>query len=157
MKFAPPHIAWEEQDMKKVLVLNGPNINLIGVRETGIYGKESIDDINAQLMSRAKQAGLQMEIRQSNHEGLLIDWLQEARTEFDGVIINAGAYTHYSYAIRDAIATLGKPCIEVHFSNIHAREDFRHTSVISPVCAGVVAGFGKVSYFLALEGLQQMI
>ena len=143
--------------MKKVLVLNGPNINLIGVRETGIYGKEDISDINAQLQARAKQMGLYLEIRQSNHEGQLIDWLQEARLDFDGVILNAGAYTHYSYAIRDAIATIGKPCIEVHLSNVHAREPFRGTSVLSPVCAGVVAGFGKISYFLALDGLQQMI
>lgn len=143
--------------MKKVLVLNGPNLNLIGVRETGIYGKETIGDINAQLTAKAKQMGLQVDIRQSNHEGQLIDWLHEARTEFDGVILNAGAFTHYSYAIRDAIATISKPCIEVHFSNVHAREPFRGTSVLSPVCAGVVAGFGKVSYFLALDGLQQIL
>lgn len=143
--------------MKKILVLNGPNINFIGVRETGIYGKETIVDINEQLEARAKKLGVELEIRQSNHEGNLVDWLQEARESFNGVILNAGAFTHYSYAIRDAISTMAKPCVEVHFSNIQAREEFRHTSVIGPVCAGTVAGFGKMSYFLALEALIELI
>jgi len=143
--------------MKKILVLNGPNINLIGVRETGVYGKESIADINAGLTERAQKLGLSLEIRQSNHEGQLVDWLQEAREHFDGIILNAGALTHYSYALRDAITAAVKPCVEVHFSNIQAREEFRRTSVIAPVCVGSIAGFGKMSYVLALEALASML
>ena len=143
--------------MKKILVLNGPNLNLVGIREPGVYGKQSIDIINAGLREYAKELEVEIDIRQSNHEGQIIDWLHAAREEFDGIVLNAGAYTHYSYAIRDAIAAIGKPVIEVHLSNVHAREEFRHNSVISPVCIGVICGFGKNSYSLALKALADLL
>ncbi len=142
---------------KKVLIVNGPNINMIGERETGIYGKETIDDINRELMEFAGREGFYLEIYQSNSEGDIIDRLHSARHEFGGIVINAGAYSHYSYAIRDAIAAIKLPTIEVHLSNIFARDEFRATSVISPVCAGVISGFGKYSYTLALTGVLPMI
>lgn len=142
---------------KKLLVLHGPNINLTGLRETGVYGKETLSDINREIMERAEAAGLECEICQSNHEGELIDRLHAARGVFHGVIINAGAYTHYSYAIRDAISAITLPVVEVHFSNIHAREEFRHTSVLAPVCVGQICGFGKTSYFLAIEGIKNLL
>ncbi|MBC5787730.1 type II 3-dehydroquinate dehydratase [Clostridium facile] len=142
---------------KKIIVIHGPNINLIGVRETGIYGKESFQSINEQISAKAAELGLDCSIYQSNHEGDLIDTIQQAREQFDGVIINAGAYTHYSYAIRDAIAAIKIPCVEVHCSNIHAREEFRHNSVIAPVCVGQIAGFGKYSYILALYAIKELI
>ena len=143
--------------MLKMLVLNGPNLNLVGIREPGVYGKQSIDLINKGLQDYADELGVEIEIRQSNHEGQLIDWLHEAREAFDGVVLNAGAYTHYSYAIRDAISAIGKPVVEVHLSNVHARDEFRHTSVISPVCIGVICGFGRNSYHLALKSLVDLL
>ncbi len=143
--------------MKKILVLNGPNLNLVGIREPGVYGKQSIELINQGLLEYAKELEMELEIRQSNHEGQLIDWLHEAREEFDGVVLNAGAFTHYSYAIRDAISAIEKPVVEVHLSNVHAREEFRRTSVISPVCIGVICGFGKNSYHLALKALDDLL
>ena len=143
--------------MLKMLVLNGPNLNLVGIREPGVYGKQSIDLINKGLQDYANELGVEIEIRQSNHEGQLIDWLHEAREAFDGVVLNAGAYTHYSYAIRDAISAIGKPVVEVHLSNVHARDEFRHTSVISPVCIGVICGFGRNSYHLALKSLVDLL
>ena len=143
--------------MKKVLILHGPNINLVGEREPGIYGKESFADINREIEQWAQELGLSCEIYQSNSEGGLIDKLQEMRTECDGVVINAGAYTHYSYALRDAIASLVIPCVEVHFSNIHGRDEFRSKSVIAPVCVGQVSGFGKYSYRLAMLGLKPLL
>ena len=142
---------------KKLLVIHGPNINLTGLRETGIYGKDTLEDINREISARAEEAGLECEIFQSNHEGALIDKLHAARGVFDGVILNAGAYTHYSYAIRDAISAILLPVIEVHFSNIHARDEFRHTSVLAPVCVGQICGFGKHSYFLAIEGMKHLL
>ncbi len=142
---------------KKVLVLNGPNINLTGLRETGVYGKQTLEDINLAIRSSAVQLGINCEFYQSNSEGDLIDKIHTVRADYDGCIINAGAYTHYSYAIRDAISAVQKPFIEVHMSNIHAREEFRHTSVIAPVCAGQIAGFGKMSYILALSALKELI
>ena len=142
---------------KKILVLNGPNINLTGIRETGVYGKETLDDINLAIRSAAEQLGLECAFFQSNHEGILIDKIHMVRTNFEGCVINAGAYTHYSYAIRDAIAAAQKPFIEVHMSNVYTREEFRHTSVIAPVCAGQIAGFGKMSYILALSALKELI
>lgn len=142
---------------KKLLVIHGPNINLTGLRETGIYGKESIGDINSEILSYAAAAGFECEIFQSNHEGGIIDKLHEARTACDGVVLNAGAFTHYSYAIRDAISTIIIPVIEVHFSNIHAREEFRRVSVLAPVCAGQVCGFGKYSYMLAIDGMKNLL
>ena len=137
--------------IKKILVIHGPNLNLLGEREPGIYGSTGIDELNKNIIARAKEQGLECEIFQSNHEGAIIDKLHAARLKFDGVIINAGAYTHYSYALRDCIASLGIPTVEVHMSNIAAREEFRHTSVIAPVCAGQIAGFGYLSYILAAE------
>lgn len=144
-------------DMKKILVLLGPNLNMVGVREKGIYGEETATSISEQILANAKSAGYEAEIYQSNHEGDLIDKIHAAKGNFDGVIINAGALTHYSYALRDAIACVKLPFIEVHMSNIHARDEFRHTSVIAPVCAGQIAGFGKNSYFLAISALKDLM
>ena len=143
--------------MKKILVIHGPNLNLLGERETNIYGRETIGSINLQIAQRAESRGLSCEIFQSNSEGALIDKLHEARKTCDGVVINAGAYTHYSYAIRDAISSIKIPVVEVHCSNIHAREEFRHKSVISAVCAGSVIGFGKNSYLLAIAAIKDLI
>lgn len=142
---------------KKILVIQGPNINLIGERETTVYGNESIDKINDEIVEYAKKFNMDADIYQSNIEGELVTKIQQARKEYDGVIINAGAYTHYSIAIRDAIAAIKIPCIEVHFSNINAREEFRKVSVIAPVCAGSIIGFGKFSYLLAVKGIAEFI
>lgn len=130
---------------------------MVGVREKGIYGEETATSISEQILANAKSAGYEAEIYQSNHEGDLIDKIHAAKGNFDGVIINAGALTHYSYALRDAIACVKLPFIEVHMSNIHARDEFRHTSVIAPVCAGQIAGFGKNSYFLAISALKDLM
>lgn len=143
--------------VKKVLVLLGPNLNMVGIREKGIYGDETAESINLQILDYAKQLGLDCDIYQSNHEGDLIDRIHGAREHYSGVVINAGALAHYSYALRDAIASVCIPFIEVHMSNIYAREEFRHTSVISAVCVGQIAGFGKNSYFLALSALKGLI
>lgn len=142
--------------IKKILVIHGPNLNLLGEREPGIYGNMGIDMLNQNIIDRAKDQGLQCEIFQSNHEGAIIDKLHAARLEFDGIIINAGAYTHYSYAIRDAIAAIKIPCIEVHISNVFARDSFRANSVIAPVCKGSISGFGFGSYFLAIQALSEL-
>lgn len=141
---------------KNVLVILGPNINLTGEREPSVYGDESYAEINKEILSCAQSLGLVCMIFQSNHEGDIIDKIQEARKECDGIIINPGAFTHYSYAIRDAIASVKVPCIEVHMSNIYGREDFRQKSVIAPVCQGHIAGFGKNGYYLAMHGLIEM-
>lgn len=142
---------------RRVLVLHGPNLNLLGERETGIYGKETVESINALIIDRAAELNIDCEIFQSNSEGELVDHIHVARGKFDGIIINAAAYTHYSIAIRDAIAAVRVPTVEVHMSNIYAREEFRHHSVIAPVCAGQIAGFGKYSYILALHGLKDLL
>lgn len=142
--------------MNRILVIHGPNLNLLGEREPGVYGSSGIDELNAGIIEHAMAENLECEIFQSNHEGAIIDKLHEARKEFDGVIINAGAYTHYSYAIRDAIAAIKIPCIEVHISNVDAREEFRANSVIAPVCKGSIAGFGFLSYYLAVRALAEM-
>ncbi len=142
--------------MKKILVIHGPNLNLLGEREPGVYGNTTFEQLNAEILRRAERLGMECEIFQSNHEGAIIDRLHEARKIFDGVIINAGAYTHYSYAIHDAIHDIRIPVIEVHISNIHAREGFRSQSVISPVCAGSIIGFGVRSYYLALDAMAEM-
>lgn len=142
---------------KAILIVNGPNINLTGDRESLIYGDVPYAKMNEQITAICQKNGLECEIYQSNHEGEIIDKLQSARGEFDGIVINAGAYTHYSYAIRDVIAAIKIPCIEVHISNIYAREEFRHKSVIAPVCAGHIAGFGANGYLLAVRGLIKML
>ena len=143
--------------MKKILVLLGPNLNMIGRREPAIYGDETAADIEKQIVEQAEKAGLFCEVFQSNWEGALIDKIHEASVSFDGIIINAGALTHYSIAIRDAIASVNLPCVEVHMSNIFAREEFRRCSVISEVCVGQITGFGKNVYFLAIEALKDLI
>lgn len=143
--------------MKKILVLLGPNLNMVGIRERGIYGSESADTVAAQITEWASESSFKADIFQSNHEGDLIDKIHAAKDEYDGCIINAGALTHYSYALRDAIASVKVPFVEVHMSNIHAREEFRHTSVITAVCAGQIAGFGKNSYYLAVQALKELI
>lgn len=142
---------------KKVLILFGPNLNFVGIREKGVYGDETAESINAQIQDAAGKLGYECDVFQSNHEGDLIDKIQSARGVYDGVIINAGALTHYSYALRDAISSVRIPFIETHMSNIYAREEFRHTSVISAVCAGQISGFGKTSYFLALAALKDLM
>lgn len=142
---------------KRVLVLLGPNLNMVGIREKGVYGDESAESIEEQIRAKAESMGYVCDIFQSNWEGALIDKIHKARERYDGVVLNAGALTHYSYSLRDAIASVKIPFVETHMSNIHAREEFRHTSVIAPVCAGQISGFGKVSYFLALEALQSLM
>lgn len=137
--------------MKKVLVILGPNLNMVGIREKGIYGTEAAESINNDILSKAKSLSIDCEIYQSNHEGDIIDKIHSSYGKIDGIIINAGALTHYSYALRDAIASVSIPTIEVHMSNVHSRDEFRHVSVISAVCKGVIAGFGKNVYMLALE------
>ncbi|MBQ1648933.1 MAG: type II 3-dehydroquinate dehydratase [Bacteroidales bacterium] len=137
--------------MKKILVLHGPNLNLLGTREPEIYGRLTMEDINGRMEERAKRAGVGIDFFQSNHEGALVDAIQQARGKYEFIILNAAAYTHYSIAIRDAIGAVDVPVIEVHLSNIHKREEFRHHSVISPVVMGQVAGLGLESYLAALE------
>lgn len=139
--------------MDKILVIHGPNLNLLGEREPGVYGTDTFESINDEIVAHALGYGMHCEVFQSNHEGEIIDELHLARKKFDGVILNAGAYTHYSYAIRDAIAAIKIPVVEVHLSNIHARDEFREKSVIAPVCAGQICGFGKYSYLLAVDAL----
>lgn len=141
--------------MKKVLVILGPNLNMVGVREKGVYGTETAESINQQILEKAKSLDFECDIFQSNHEGDLIDKIHSALGVYDGVVINAGALTHYSYALRDAIASVNIPFVEVHMSNIHKREEFRHHSVIAPVCVGQIAGLGKLVYFLGLEALKE--
>jgi len=138
---------------KRFLVVSGPNLNLLGTRKISIYGEGSLDDIHKGLQQRAEELNVTVECKQFNSEGAIIDCLQEAPGRFDGVIINAGALAHYSYALRSAIGAMLLPCVEVFISNVHAREEFRHKSVIAPVCVGVIAGFGKKSYLLALDAL----
>lgn len=124
---------------------------MLGLREPGIYGSKSLGDIGDTLRERAKAADVEINFRQSNHEGELVSWIQEARGQFDYIVLNAGAYTHTSIALRDAISAAEVPTIEIHLSNIHARESFRHQSMIAPVCIGQIAGFGEDSYHLALD------
>ncbi len=138
---------------RKFLVISGPNLNLLGARKTSIYGRGSLEDIHQGLRKRAEELDVEVECRQFNSEGSIIDSLQSAPDTFEGVIINAGALAHYSYALRSAIGAMLLPCVEVYISNVHTREEFRHKSVIAPVCVGVIGGFGKNSYILALEAL----
>jgi len=137
--------------MARVLVIHGPNLNLLGRREPGIYGTVTLAEIDRQLQTLAAEIGCEIETFQSNHEGAILDRLHQAPGRYDAVVLNAGALTHYSIALRDAIAAIAVPVIEVHLSNVHARERFRHRSVIAPVVAGQIAGFGADSYLLGLR------
>jgi len=139
--------------MTAIHVLSGPNLNLLGRREPHIYGGTTLADIEKQLQDRATEARVGLTFRQSNHEGQLVDWIQEAGLAGAGVVLNAGAYTHTSVALRDAIAGSAATVVEVHLSNVHAREPFRHVSLIAPVCAGVICGFGAMSYLLGFDAL----
>lgn len=143
--------------MSTILVLHGPNLNLTGEREPHIYGPVTLAEIDSRLATRGAERGVEVRALQSNHEGALIDALHDARSWAQGALLNAGALTHYSYALRDAVAAVSYPVVEVHLSLPAAREPFRHTSVIAPVCRGQVAGFGPSSYLLALEGLLQIL
>ena len=135
----------------KILFLNGPNLNLLGQREPSVYGRETLADIEARVRERARQFDVAVEFRQSHLEGELVGWIQTARGVFDVIVLNAAAYTHTSIALRDAISAVNIPTIEIHLSNIHAREEFRHKSVIAAVCRGQICGFGAKSYLLGLE------
>jgi len=134
-----------------ILFLNGPNLNLLGQREPAVYGKTTLADIEAMVRERAARSKVGIDFRQSNIEGELVTWIQDAKGKFDVIVLNAAAYTHTSVAIRDAISAVGIPTIEIHLSNVHAREEFRHHSLIAPVCRGVICGFGANSYILGVE------
>ncbi|MCX8998873.1 type II 3-dehydroquinate dehydratase [Rhizobiaceae bacterium BDR2-2] len=142
--------------MKTVFVLNGPNLNMLGKREPGIYGGKTLKDIEADCVAAGRELGFSVDFRQSNHEGVLVDWLHEANDKALGVAINAGAYTHTSVALHDAIRAISIPVVEVHISNIHAREEFRHRSLIAPAAKGMICGFGPASYTLALSALKSI-
>ena len=148
--------SWSEVDYgvvteMKILFINGPNLNLLGQREPQIYGQFTLEQIEAKVQARASRIGVEIQFHQSNSEGALVDSIQQAHGNFDVIVINAAAYTHTSIAIRDALSAAGIPAIEIHLSNIHSREEFRHKSVIAPVCRGQIAGFGLNSYLLGLE------
>ena len=135
----------------KILFLNGPNLNLLGQREPEVYGWMTLAQIEAKVRQRAKKLGAKVDFRQSNMEGELVGWIQQAKGAFDVIVMNAAAYTHTSVALRDAIAAVGVPTVEIHLSNVHRREEFRHKSLIAPVCWGQIVGFGAYSYVLAVE------
>jgi len=135
----------------KILYLNGPNLNLLGQREPEVYGRATLAEIEAKVRARARKLKAVVDFRQTNQEGQLVSWVQEARGQWDVIVLNPAAYTHTSVALRDAIAAVGIPTIEIHLSNVHAREEFRHRSLIAPVCVGQILGFGADSYLLALE------
>lgn len=143
--------------MLRMLVLHGPNLNLLGTREQSIYGTQSLDGIDSALTKLSEELGVEVDIRQSNNEGELVSWIQEARSGYDGIIINPAAYTHTSIAIRDAIAAVGLPTVEVHLSNIHQREPFRQHSHVAGVSLGQISGLGPTGYLLALRGLHEHV
>ena len=149
----PHESGCEHINMLRILVVHGPNLNLLGTREQSIYGTMSLDMVDAAITRLAKELAVEVTQRQSNSEGELVTWIQEARTKYDGIIINPAAYTHTSVAIRDAIAAVDLPTVEVHLSNIHQREEFRHRSYIAAVALGQIAGLGPTGYLLALRGL----
>ena len=141
----------------KILVINGPNLNMLGIREPDHYGRETYSDLIRKVENYCAEKGVYCECFQSNHEGDLVDRIQQAYGTFDGIVINPGAYTHYSYAIRDAISSIGKPVIEVHMSDIYKREEFRHVSVIKDVCRESVLGHGKDSYIMAVDAIKKYL
>lgn len=143
--------------MIKISLIHGPNLNLLGMRETEIYGRDTYDEINRKIKQRAQQSGMEVRILQTNHEGEIVDAIQEARSWADAIIINPAALTHYSYAVRDALTAVRLPAIEVHLSNIHSREEFRRHSVISPVVVGQIVGLGSLGYLLALDAIQFIV
>ncbi|MCA1023004.1 MULTISPECIES: type II 3-dehydroquinate dehydratase [Halobacillus] len=140
-------------EKKKIYLLNGPNLNRLGIREPGTYGTGTLEDVVTLVSETAQKAGFEVEAYQSNHEGDLVDWIHQADASADGIIMNPAAYTHTSVALRDAVSSVSLPVIEIHISNVHAREAFRHTSMLAPVCAGQIVGFGMDGYRLAVEGL----
>lgn len=140
--------------MPSVLILNGPNLNLLGTRQPEVYGRTTLADIEARCHDHAEKIGFSVEFAQSNHEGALIDAIHAARGTHDGIILNAGAYTHTSIALMDALASVGLPAIELHLSNVHAREDFRHASYIAKVSLGIICGFGATGYVLAMDAIK---
>lgn len=141
----------------KILLINGANLNMLGIREPEKYGSTSLKEIENSVITRGKELGAEIDTYQSNIEGEIVDKIQQARGVYDGILINAGGYTHTSVVIRDAIAAVNIPTIEIHMTNIHSREDFRHTSLLSGVCRGIIAGFGENSYILGLEGLVKIL
>ena len=141
----------------KILFLNGPNLNLLGQREPQVYGKTTLADIESLVRKQAAARGVSLDFRQTNLEGELVGWIQGAKGQFDAIVLNAAAYTHTSVALRDAIAATGVPTVEIHLSNIHAREEFRHKSLIAAVCRGQIAGFGANSYLLGLDAAINII
>ncbi len=143
--------------MHKILVLHGANLNWLGRREPAIYGNYTLENVNEALQELAKELEIELKLMQTNWEGQLVDWIQQESSWAEGILINPGAFTHYSYSIRDAIAAVSLPAVEVHCSNIHARESFRHQSVIVPVCVGQISGFGLESYLLGLRALHRHI
>ncbi len=145
--------------MKNILVINGPNLNMTGIRKKSVYGSETLEAINEELKAYGKEKGVNVSFFQSNHEGAIIDAIHESRNKYDGAVINAGAYTHYSYAIRDAIEAVSEylPFVEVHMSDIHKREDFRKISVITDVCVKQICGFGKDSYKMGIDLLTEIL
>ena len=142
---------------KKILLINGANLNMLGVREPEKYGGKSLKEIEEAVIQKGKEFSVEVDVYQSNIEGEIVEKIQQARGVYDGILINAGGYTHTSVVIRDAISAVQIPTIEIHMTNIHAREEFRHTSLLSGVCKAIVAGFGEVSYILALEGLVKIL
>ena len=142
---------------KKILVINGPNLNLLGTREKDKYGKSSLNDIKIKCENYAKTAGLEIDFKQSNVEGEIVNFIQDARDKYDGIVINAGGYTHTSVEILDALLAVKKPTIELHITNIYKREDFRHKSMISKAADGIICGLGVKGYVVALEGIKEII
>ena len=141
----------------KILLINGANLNMLGIREPEKYGNKSLQDIELAVISKGKELGAEIHTYQSNIEGEIVEKIQQARGVYDGILINAGGYTHTSVVIRDAISAVNIPTIEIHMTNIHSREEFRHTSLLSGVCRGIIAGFGEHSYILGLEGLIKLL
>lgn len=142
---------------EKIMVINGPNLNMLGIREPGVYGNQSYTDLEAYIENYAEEHGMEATVLQSNSEGEIIDFIHHALGNFDGIVINPGAYTHYSYAIHDALSSVNIPAVEVHISNIHKREEFRHKSVTAPACIGQICGLGFRGYTLALDYLKDTV